>query len=102
MWCVQWLAGGSGVLPKYKHRSIVRPARTDPSQGQMATRPYQIKGIFLRQRHLITVISPEGAHRIPKAYDTHPNPIHLKSLFNHLNRSLIDLSRPPTTSNDLQ
>ena len=49
VWCAQWLAGGSGVLSKYKHRSIVRPARTHPSQGQMATRPPQIKGVFAQK-----------------------------------------------------
>ena len=49
VWCAQWLAGGSGVLPKYKHRSIVSPARTHPSQGQMATRPNQIKGVFAQK-----------------------------------------------------
>ena len=42
----------------------------------------------------------EGALRILITYDNHPNPIHPilsnpQSLFNHLNRPWIDLSRPP-------
>ena len=43
---------GEGVLPKYKHRSIVWAARTDPSEGQMATRPYQRK-ISLSQKNIL-------------------------------------------------
>ena len=49
LWWCTLVGRGEGVLPKYKHRSIVRPARTHPSQGQMATRPPQIKGVFAQK-----------------------------------------------------
>ena len=53
---------GEGVLPKYKHRSIVWAARTDPSEGQMATRPYQrkiswgSKNVFGLHRYLTPLV----------------------------------------------
>ena len=51
-------------------------------------------------------ISTEGALTLPTAYDNHPSQSHPtypipQSLFNHLNRPWIDLSRPPMTSNAL-
>ena len=55
-------------------------------------------GIFRLQYIIpftLSVISTEGALRP----SIHPIP---KSLFNHLKRPWIDLSRPPMTSNDLQ
>ena len=54
---------------------------------------------------LSSLISTEGALRLPTTYD---NQSHPQSLFNHLNRPWIDLSQPPitpmtfTASNDLQ
>ena len=46
---VHWLAGGLGVLPKYKHRSIVRAARTHPSQPARWPQG-RISGKILRAR----------------------------------------------------
>ena len=59
------------------------------------------KGSFGERRHHIRkgIISTEGALRRPRTCDNYPIPshatIHPQSLFNHLNRPRIDLSRPP-------
>ena len=53
---------------------------------------------FLRSTSMvISLFSTEGALRIPTTYDNHsiqPKPIYPQSLFYHLNRPRIDLSRP--------
>ena len=55
-------------------------------------------------KHLCSFfIGTEVALRIPMTYDNHPiHPsipsVHPQSLFNHLNKPWIDLSRPPMTS----
>ena len=58
------------------------------------------------QNSIQTIISIEGAHRLPTTYDKYPSQSHLsihpQNLFNQLNRPWIDMSRPPMASNDLQ
>ena len=73
-------------------RLVRRRETSVEGQPQFALRPGPSLAILI-----ITLLAPksEGALRLPTTYDSHPS--HLQSLFNHLSRPWIDLSRPPMT-----